>query len=249
MTIDPKAPIIHDWASQLASGGTLRAAINTANPVLTYLGADGTPDGLAPDIAAELARSLGLAVELIPYGSAGHVVEAANRGEWDVAFLAVDPTRSDRIAFSRLYIAIEGTYVVPAGSSFSTCVEVDRVSVGAAAAVNSAYDLYLTRTLRHAQLLRAPDPSASLELFVTDGLDAAAGVRQALDDFAESRTGYCVLPDAFMTIEQSLAIPRGRETAIGYIDGFMAALRSSGWMRKTLDRNGQALLALCETVA
>jgi polar amino acid transport system substrate-binding protein len=229
----------------LAPSGALRAAINVGNPVLARKGPPGgEPGGVSVDIARELGARIGRPVQLVVYETAGLVVEALERGEWDVAFLAAEPARADRVAFSSPYVLIEGTYLLWADAPFTNAGAVDAKGVRIAVGQNAAYDLHLTRALRHAEIVRAPSSADALELFYRDRLDAAAGVRQALDAFAAGKSDLRILPDAFMSIRQTIASPLGRAAGSAYLQGFIEELKASGWVRAALDRNGQAGVAV-----
>ena len=147
-------------------------------------------------------------------------------------------------AFTSPYIVIEGTYLVREETGFETTADLDKDGLRIAVGQNAAYDLFLSLALKQATIVRAQTPTAALEMFAGEGLDAAAGVRQALDAFAAARTGFRVLPDGFMVIQQALATPRGREEVGRYLDAYIADLKSSGWLRAALDRNGQASVPL-----
>ena len=225
----------------LAPNGMVRAAINVGNPVLARKGAGGgEPEGISVDIAREIGKRIAKSVQLVVYETAGSVVDALARGEWDVAFLAEEPARADRVVFSTPYVVIEGTYMVWAQAPFAAASELDAPGIRIAVGLNAAYDLFLTRTLKQAEILRAPSPSAALELFYNDRLEAAAGVRQALDSFAAGKPDLRILPDAFMSIRQTVASPLGRVAGSAYLQSLVAELKSSGWIRAALDRNEQA---------
>ena len=232
--------------SPLAPTGRMRAAINTGNPVLAHAGRDGgAPEGVSVDLAHRLGLRLGLPVDLVAFGSARGVNEALDADAWDVAFMAADPARAARVAFTAPYVAIEASYVVRAGSPFALCADLDRPGLRVAAGDKAAYDLHLTRTLRHAAIERAPDQGAALRLFDEGGLDAGAGVRQALDAFAAARPDLRVLRDRFLAIGQCMAVPltRGAEAA-GLVEAFLAELKGSGELRAVLERHGQQSLAI-----
>ena len=175
--------------SELAPSGKLRAAINFGNPVLAQKDpGTGKPRGVSVDLARELGRRLDVPVELVTFDAAGKVFDALKAGAWDVAFLAIDPARAAEIVFTASYVVIEGTYVVPADSPLHTIGDVDREGVRVAVGNKSAYDLYLTRTLKQAQIVRAPTSPAAIEVFVRDKLEAAAGLKQPLLHFAEDQS-------------------------------------------------------------
>jgi len=226
---------------ELAPTGTLRAAINYGNVVLAQKDpANGQPRGISVDLARQLARRLGVPIELKTYDAAGKVFDALQTGAWDVAFLAIDPKRAAEIAFTRPYVIIEGTYVVPSGSALRTMEDFDRSGIRIAVATGSAYDLFLTRALKQAQLVRAPTGPDALEMFVVDKLDAAAGVKQALVQFASSRPQLRVIDGRFMVIEQAMGTPKAREGGARYLATFIEEMKRSGFVAEALQRSGQA---------
>jgi len=224
----------------LAPTGKLRAAINFGNPVLAQKDpATGEPRGVSVDLARELGRRLDVPVELVAFDAAGKVFDALKTNAWDVAFLAIEPARATEIAFSAPYVVIEGTYLVPVGSPLHVIDEVDREGVRIAVGNKSAYDLYLTRTLKRAQLVRAPTSPAALELFVNEKLEAAAGVKQPLVQFARANPNVRVMDGRFMAIEQAMGTPRGREAGARYLRQFVEEMKASGFVAGALERSGQ----------
>jgi polar amino acid transport system substrate-binding protein len=225
--------------SQLAPTGTLRVGINYGNPVLaTRDPASGELRGVAVDLGRELGRRTGLPVELVGFESAGKMFEAVKAGAWDVAFLAIDPGRAGEISFTAPYIEIEGTYLVPPASPLHTIAEVDREGVRVGVSSKSAYDLFLSRNLKHAQLVRAPSPNTSFELIVAGKIDVLAGVRQHLVANAGKLPGSRVLAGRFMAIEQALGIPKGRDAAARYVREFIEDVKASGFVAQAIERAG-----------
>ncbi len=226
--------------SELAPTGKLRAAINFGNPVLAQKDpATGEPRGVSVDLARELGRRLGVPVELVTFDAAGKVFEALKRGAWDIAFLAIDPARATEIAFTAPYVVIEATYLVPADSPLRTIEDVDREGVRVAVGNKSAYDLYLTRTLKRAQLVRVPTSPAAIDVFLKDKLEAAAGVKQPLVQFAKTHPNVRVMDGRFMAIEQAMGTPRGREAGARYLREFIEEMKASGFVARGLERSGQ----------
>jgi len=221
---------------ELAPTGRLRAAINYGNPVLAQRE---PPRGVSLDIARELARRTSLPLDLVPYDAAGKVTGDATKGAWDIAFVARDPERAKDIEFTPPYVIIEGAYLVRADSRLKANEDVDRDGVRVAVSRGSAYDLFLSRALKHATLVRAPSPQASIELYERERPDALAGVKQPLITYAEKHPGYRVLPGRFMVIEQAMAVPRGRALAARYLADFIDELKASGFIAQSLDRSGQ----------
>jgi polar amino acid transport system substrate-binding protein len=229
-----------DVVKELAPTGKLRAAINFGNPVLAQKDpATGAARGVSVDLAQELGRRLGVPVELVTYDAAGKVFEAVKSGAWDIAFLAIDPARGTEIAFTAPYVVIEGTYLVPMGSPLRTIADVDREGVRIAVGNKSAYDLYLTRTLKRAQLIRAPTSPAAIDLFVKDKLEVAAGVKQPLVQFAKGNPDVRVIDGRFMAIEQAMGTPKGREIGARYLREFIEEMKASGFIASALERSGQ----------
>ncbi len=226
--------------SELAPTGKLRAAINFGNPVLAQKGpGTGEARGVSVDLARELGRRLGVPVELVTFDAAGKVFEALKTGAWDIAFLAIDPARAAEIAFTAPYVVIEATYLVPADSPLRTIEDVDREGVRVAVGNKSAYDLYLTRTLKRAQLVRVPTSPGAIDVFLKDKLEAAAGVKQPLLQFAKTHPNVRVLDGRFMAIEQAMGTPRGREAGARYLRQFIEEMKASGFVAKGLERSGQ----------
>jgi polar amino acid transport system substrate-binding protein len=234
------ASVPPDAAKDLAPGGKLRTAINFGNPVLAQKDpATGEPRGVSVDLARQLGRRLGVPVELVTFDAAGKVFDALGTGAWDVAFLAIEPVRAAQIAFTAPYVVIEGTYLVPVSSPLRAIADVDREGVRIAVGNKSAYDLYLTRTLKRAQIVRAPTSPAAIELFVTDRLEAAAGVKQPLVQYAKTNPSVRVMDGRFMAIEQAIGTPRGREAGARYLRQFVEEMKASGFVARGLERSGQ----------
>jgi len=230
-----------DVVTELAPAGRLRAAINFGNIVLAQNdAATGEPRGVSVELARELARRLGVPLELVTFDAAGKVFDALAAGAWDIAFLAIDPVRAAGIDFTAPYVVIEGTYLVPPDSPLRTIADVDRRGVRVAVARGSAYDLYLSRALKNAELVREPNGPEALDMFVRDKLEAAAGVKQAIVAFAAAHPDLRVLDGRFMSIEQAMATPKGRPAGARYLRRFIEELKASGFVAKALAASGQA---------
>src|SRR5947207_6022092 len=197
--------------SELAPTGKLRVGINVQNFLLVNKERTGGEyGGIAVDLGREFGRRLGVPVELVAFDTAGKLADAVKSGAWDVAFLGNEPARANEIAFSAAYLEIEAGYLVPAGSPIRTIEDVDREGVRVAVNAKSAYDLYLTRNLQRARLFRAPTVDASYELFVSDKLDALAGLKPRLVMDAEQLPGSRVLEGRFSAVQQAIGPPQGR---------------------------------------
>jgi polar amino acid transport system substrate-binding protein len=223
----------------LAPTGKLRVGINYGNPVLaTRDQTSGQLSGVAVDLACELGRRTNLPVELVGFESAGKMVEGLQAAAWDVAFLAVDPGREQEIDFTAPYIEIEGTYLLPPGSAVVAIADVDREDVRVGVSSKSAYDLFLSRDLKHAQLVRASSPGAAFDLILAGKVDALGGVRQHLVANTAKLPGSRVLDGRFMAIQQALGIPKGREAGISYLREFIEDVKASGLVARALEKAG-----------
>jgi polar amino acid transport system substrate-binding protein len=237
MTQKPPTPPLA--AAELAPTGKLRAAINFGNPILaTRDGASGEARGVSVDLARELGRRLGVPVELVLFTAAGKVVEALKANAWDVAFVAIDPARAVDLDYSAPYVVIEGAYLVPQGSPIRDNAEVDREGVRVAVGAGSAYDLYLSRELRKAQIVRAPTSPAVVDTMVAQKLEAAAGVKPQLEIDARRISGVRVLDGRFMVINQAMATPKGRPAGARYLAEFVEQMKASGFVASALTRHG-----------
>jgi polar amino acid transport system substrate-binding protein len=221
---------------ELAPTGPLRVSINLGNPVLAQRAADGTLAGVSVDLARELGKRLQVTVELIPFPAAGKVFEAAKTGTLDVMFLAIEPVRANEINFSPPYVLIEGVYMVPKNSPLQTVAEVDKPDIRIAVNTGSAYDLFLTRSLKSAQLVRSADGIAQ---FVADKLDAAAGVKQPLVAYAKTHPAVRIMDGRFMEIRQAIGTPKGRAAGARYLKTFIEEMKASGFVAAALQRSNQ----------
>jgi polar amino acid transport system substrate-binding protein len=231
-----------DVVKDLAPTGKLRAAINLGNIVLAQ-GTPQEPRGITVDLARELAKRLGVPLEMATYDAAGKVFEALKAGTWDIAFLAIEPVRAAEIAFTAPYVLIEGNYMVPVDSALKSVADIDHEGIRIAVAKGSAYDLYLSRTIKHATLVRAATGPAAMDMFVADKLEVAAGVKQPIVQYANSHPGLRVIEQRFMAIEQAMGTPKaryeGREAAPKYLRAFVEEMKASGFVADALKRSNQ----------
>jgi polar amino acid transport system substrate-binding protein len=233
----PAPPDLGAVRADLAPSGTLRAAINFGNPILATRGDDGTPRGVSVDLAREAARRLGLPIALVTFNSAGNVVEAVKGREVDLAFVAIDPVRGADTEYTAPYVIIEGAYLVRSGSALQRNEEVDRPGTRVVVGRGSAYDLYLTREIKAATLVRAPTSPAVTDMLLAQNLDVAAGVKQQLQADAQRVGGVRLLPGRFMVIEQAMGVPKGRTVAQAWLSGFIEEMKATGFVADALRRH------------
>jgi polar amino acid transport system substrate-binding protein len=232
-------PVPANVRSELAPSGTLRAGINLGNPVIVQKdAAGGELQGVGPDLARELARRLGVPITYVTYETAGKLADGAKQNAWDVAFLAIDPERAADITFTAPYVQIEGTYLVRKDSPLKSVGDVDRKGVRVAVGDKTAYDLFLTRNIKNAELVRSPTSLAAIDQFVNEKLDAAAGVKQPLVWAAQKNPDLRVMDGNFMVIRQAAGVPRGREAAARYFNDFIEEMKASGIVARALERSG-----------
>lgn len=205
----------------LARKGRLRAAINLGNPVLAQRTAEGELAGVSVALAGALAKREGLALELVPYDGAGKVVDAAVTDSWDVAFLAIDPKRATLIAFTRPYVTIDGVFIVAKDSPWRDIADLDRPGVRISVGRGAAYDLHLTRALKHAELVRVPTSAEALPYFVANGLEAGAGIRQSASAFIAAYPGVRLIEEPFMQIRQAMAVPVAKIQLVARLQSFL----------------------------
>lgn len=224
----------------LAPTGVLRAGINLSNFLLvTGRNDDGTPNGVSPDMARELARRLGVGIELRTYKSPGDLADDAANGAWDIGNIGAEPARAETIAFTAAYCEIECTYLVPPGSPITAIAEVDQPGRRIASAPRAAYDLWLERNLQHAELVRSPGLAGSFELFVEQGLDALAGLRPGLTKEAEKLPGSRVLDGQFSAVQQAMGTPRGRDEAgFAFLRAFVEEMKATGFVAERIAAHG-----------
>ncbi|NYT38978.1 ABC transporter substrate-binding protein [Allopusillimonas soli] len=219
--------------------GVLRASINVGNPILAHRKEGGEPGGVSVDMARALAQVLEADLEFVVFDSAGKSVEAVTNEDADIGFFAVDPVRGAGINFTAPYVLIEGAYLVAEGSPLQDNSEVDRQGTRVAVGKGSAYDLYLTRELKHAEIVRAPTSPAVVDTYLAQGLDVAAGVKQQLEADAARVGGQRLLPGRFMVIQQAMGMPKPRSAqAAAFLAQFVEQQKTSGFVADALRRHG-----------
>ena len=237
-----QAPPAPEAIRDLAPSGRLRAAINFGNGVLVQKAADGSAVGVSPDLAVALAKHLGVPVDFVTFPSAGATFAAATTGAWDIAFIAIDPQRAADVTFSPPYVIIQGAYLVRADAPFRTMADIDKPGVTVGVGQGSIYDLFLTRTLKDAKLVRNPNGGATggIAPFIEQQLDAAAGVRDPLETYVKNHPEMRLLPGSFQEIRQAIAVPKGRGAAgLAYLRSFVEAMKANGYVAGALARSKQ----------
>jgi polar amino acid transport system substrate-binding protein len=236
---DQQLPVAAALVSAFAPRGMLRASINVGNPVLASRdAASGDPAGVSVDLAREFARWLGVAVDLVVFGQAAASVDAVRNEEADIGFFAVDPARGDGLVFSAPYLLIEGSYLVRESSALTDNAQVDRAGQRISVGSGSAYDLFLTRAVSQAEIVRVPGAGPALAAVRAGDVEVAAGIRPVLEGEARRAPGVRVLPGRFMVIEQAMAASASRGAqAAALLARFAEQMKASGFVAGALDRH------------
>ena len=223
--------------NELTPTGKLRVGVNLGNFLLVQRNPDGTIRGIVPDLAAELARRLGVPAELRQYEKVGEVADGAKKGEWDVAFIGAEPQRAAEIDFTAPYVEIEAMYLVPAGSPIRSIAEVDRKGVRIAVAARSAYHLWLERNLRNAELVVGDSIDGSWQRFVNEKLEVLAGLKPKLLQDREKLPGSRILEGRFTAVQQAIGTPKGRPAGAAYLRKFAEDVKASGLVAELIARH------------
>jgi polar amino acid transport system substrate-binding protein len=226
-------------AAELAPRGVLRAGINLSNMLLvTGRGPEGEPQGVSPDMAQAIAERLGVEVQYVPFATPSEVADAAGRDVWDIGLIGAEPARAEKIAFSPAYVEIDSTYLVPAGSPITAIAEVDRPGVRIAVAAGTAYDLWLTRNIRQAELVRVKGIGAAYEHFVRDGLEVLAGLKQQLLGEVGKLPGARILEGRFAAVQQAIGTLRENGAGAAFLADFVAEAKASGLVAGLIAKHG-----------
>jgi polar amino acid transport system substrate-binding protein len=229
---------VREIVSQLAPTGVLRAGINTSNGLLvTAMSATGDPQGVAPDMAAEMARKLDVPVAYVKFDRPSKLADAAGTNVWDIGLIGAEPARAEKITFSAAYCEIEATYLVPANSPHHSVADVDRAGSRIAVRGGSAYDLWLARNIKHATVLRSDTADGPFDQFVAEGLDALAGLRpQLLQDVAKLPGGK-ILPGNFTSVQQAIGTAKANAAGAAFIREFVEDAKRSGLVAMLIERH------------
>lgn len=231
--------MLSEIISELAPNGTLRVGVNLSNFLLvTGETPAGDPVGVSPDMGRTIAERLGVNVSYVTFASPGEVADGALEDVWDIALIADEPSRAEQIAFTNAYVEIEATYMVPEGSPIQTIEDVDKPGVRIAVSNRAAYDLYLTRNLKHATLVRAEGLPATVEMFASEKLDVLAGLRPALIDNASELGNMHILDGRFSTVQQAIGTPSKNKAATAFLQEFVVEVTKSGLVARFIDRHG-----------
>ncbi|MEK9827558.1 MAG: transporter substrate-binding domain-containing protein [Rhodospirillales bacterium] len=224
---------------QLAPTGSLRAAINLGNFLLvTDKAQNGDPIGVSPDMASAIAKRLGVPVKFVPMATPGEISDTANQDIWDIGNIGAEPKRAEVMDFTAAYAEIQSTYLVPAGSPIQRIEDVDKKGVRIAVSARSAYDLWLDRNIKNAELCRAEGIEASFKLFVDEGMEVLAGLRPRLIDDVKRLDGARILEGQFSSVQQAVGCGKGRPEAAAFLKEFVEEAKRSGFVGERIKAHG-----------
>ena len=223
---------------ELSSNEYLRAAINMSNFLLvTDKDKNGTPIGISPDMALELAKRLDLKLELIPYPSPGEIADDAGNNKWDICNIGAEPQRAEKINFSSAYAEIQATYLIQPGSTIKSLEEVDLKGNRISVADRTAYGLWLERNIKNAELITVDGVGESVKIFIEDNLDALAGLRPQLIDTVKEIKDSTLLDGYFMSVQQAIGTSKNNTNATKYIAQFVEELKSNGYVKQLIEKH------------
>ena len=225
--------------SEIAPTGKLRIGANMSNFLLTAKDpATGAPRGIVVDLGHELGKRLGLPVEIVPYPNPGALADAAGQNAWDVGFLGAEPQRAKEIDFTPAYVEIEAVYLVQPGSTLKKIADVDQPGVRIVTNERAAYELWLSRNLKHAKLITEKGADQAFKRFVDEKLEAYAGLKPRLTTDQEKLPGSRILDGHFTAVQQAAGTPKGRDAAAAYVREFIEDVKASGLVAKLIEKNG-----------
>ena len=231
-------PLPPDIISDLAPTGVLRAGINLSNFLLvTKVNSTGDPEGVAPDLAGEVAMRLGVSVKYVTFKSPGELADAIDKDVWDIGLIGAEPQRAETIAFTSAYAEIEATYLVPSGSRLKAIADVDSEGVRIAVTARSAYGLWLDRNIKHAELIRSDTLDSAYEEFVTAKLSALAGLRPRLLSDLGKLPGSRILDGRFMSVQQAIGTSRKNPAGAAFLRDFVEEAKASGLVARLIERH------------
>jgi polar amino acid transport system substrate-binding protein len=230
--------VVRQIVSELAPTGVLRAGINMSNFLLVTGKTDaGDPQGVAPDVAAEIARRLGVPVRYVPFDRPSKLADAAGTDSWDIGLIGAEPQRAEKIDFTPAYCEIEATYLVPKDSPITSVAEVDRPGVRITVVRGAAYELWLERNIKHATVLRSDSADGALNQFVAEKLEAYAALRPRLLTDAKKLTESRILPGNFMTVQQAIGTEKKNAAGAAFLRDFVAEAKNSGLVARLIEKH------------
>ena len=223
---------------ELAPTGVLRAGINLGNFLLvTGKSASGDPEGVSPDMARAIADKLGVPVKYVPFAKPGELADQAGNNVWDIGLIGAEPQRAEKIAFSAAYVEIESTYLVPPGSPLKTIADVDAKGVRIVSTARAAYDLWLERNIKNAELLRVNSMDEAFDKFTGEKLEALAGLKPRLLADLEKLPGGRIIDGQFAAVQQAIGTARANTAGAAFIAQFVEEAKASGFVASLIEKH------------
>jgi polar amino acid transport system substrate-binding protein len=225
--------------ADLVQAGKLRAGLGVVAPHWAIKDpATGELRGVAVDLAHALATRLGIEFVPVEYPSPTKVLDGLKDGAWDVGFLGVDPSRAAVVDFSRPYLQIDATYLVPAGSKIRNLADADQPGVLIAVSGKSVEDIVLSSMLKQAELRRVETVGAGFELLRAGNADVLATPRPTALLFSARLSGSRVLDERFHATFGAMAVPKGQTARLTYVNDFIEEAKASGLVQRAIERAG-----------
>jgi polar amino acid transport system substrate-binding protein len=223
----------------LAPTGKLRVGLQLANPLNVIRdSASGEMTGVAFDLGKELARRMGVPFEPVLYPSVGALLDAGKSGAWDVAFVGFSPARAKEWDFTAQHLEVEFGYLIPGGSSISTMADVDRPGIRVAVQEKSGPDVFFSRTLKNAVMIRASSNPGALDALKSGRADVMASIKPILFEMSNQLLGSRVLDGRPGIDPHAMAMPKGRDLGVAYARKFVEDAKSEGLVKAAIERVG-----------
>jgi polar amino acid transport system substrate-binding protein len=228
-------------AGDLVPAGTLRATYIATNPVQAFVDrTSGEVRGPGADIAREIAKRLDVPVKITGVASPAAVIESVKSGEADIGFIAFDPQRAAEVDFAQVYALAQNTYLVRENAGIRSVADIDRAGVKVGVTARDTADLFLTRTLKTAEITRNPggSPETVVAWLAGGTVDAYGTNRQRLTEIAARNPGYRLLPDNFYGVPQAVVVAKGNTALINFVNGVLDDAKRDGLIARSIEQAG-----------
>ena len=226
--------------AELTPTGKLRVGLILSNQVLVSKDpSTGELRGVTVNLGKVLAQRLGVPFEPVGYANPAALVKSFGTNEWDIAFLAFDPARAKEVDFSPSYMEVDNTYLVTARSKVEAVELADQSGITIAVPERSAPDLFLSRNLKLAKVLRVSGGSeAAIEALASGKADAYAENAHMLSLYADRLSGSRVLEGRYTVIQHAVATPKGKADASEYLKTFVEEAKADGTVSEAIRAAG-----------
>jgi polar amino acid transport system substrate-binding protein len=231
--------LAEDARDVLAPKGRLRVGVYPGSPTsMVRQSSTGEPHGLSLDLGKELARRLGVPFEQVNYQRIADVLDGMKAGDVDFTVSNSTPLRALDVAFSQTLLSIELGYLVPANSPILTASEVNKSGMRIGVTQGSTSERTLPKLLTNATVVPAQNVKYAIQMFERRELDAYATNKPTLFEMSDQMPGARVLDGRWGEEHLAVAIPKGRESGMEYVRGFVAEAQSNGLLAKAVEQAG-----------